>query len=201
MKLYYSPGACSMSPHISLREAGLSFDLAKVDLKAKTVEGGENFNDVNPKGYVPALRLDDGSVLTEGPAIVQYIADARPDSGLAPANGTPARYKLQEWLNFVSTEMHKPMGSMFNPAQTMEWKEAVQANLTRRLDWLEGELSTRSYLTGETFSVADGYLFTVLGWAPHLKFDLSGWKSVGAYTGRIAQRPAVQATLKAEGLA
>jgi len=201
MKLFYSPGACSMSPHIALREAGLSFDLAKVDLGAKTVEGGGDFNAINPKGYVPALQLDDGQVLTEGPAIVQYIADQKPGSGLAPANGTPERYKLQSWLNFVSTEMHKPMGSMFNPAQTREWREAVQANLTRRLDWLESELSSRDYLMGDSFSVADGYLFTVLGWAPHLKFDLSKWKAVGAYSERIAKRPAVQATLKAEGLA
>ena len=201
MKLYYSPGACSLSPHIALREAGLPVTLAKVDLKAKTVEGGENFLDVNPKGYVPALRLDDGQVLTEGPAIVQYIADLQPGSGLAPAAGTTERYRLQEWLNFVSTEVHKPMGSMFNPAQTKEWKEAVQAGLAKRLDWLESELSGRDYLMGKAFTVVDGYLFTVLGWGKYVGFDLGKWPAVGRYLGRIAGRPAVAEALKAEGLA
>jgi glutathione S-transferase len=201
MKLYYSPGACSLSPHIALREAGLPVTLAKVDLKAKTVEGGENFLDVNPKGYVPALRLDDGQVLTEGPAIVQYIADLKPGSGLAPAAGTTERYRLQEWLNFVSTEVHKPMGSMFNPAQTKEWKEAVQAGLAKRLDWLEGELSGRDFLMGKAFTVVDGYLFTVLGWGKYVGFDLGKWPAVSRYLGRIAGRPAVAEALKAEGLA
>jgi len=200
MKLFYSPGACSLSPHIALREAGLSFSLHKVDLKAKTVDSGEDFNGVNGKGYVPALELDSGEVLTEGPAIVQYIADQKPGAGLAPANGTMARYKLQEWLNFITTELHKPLGSMFNPAQTAEWKEAVKATLAKRLDWLARQLAGKQYLMGEKFTVADGYLFTVLGWAPHVGFDLGKWPVIQQYAGRIGQRPKVVEALQAEGL-
>jgi glutathione S-transferase len=200
MKLYYSPGACSLSPHIALREAGLPFTLHKVDLGTKTVDSGQDFHDVNGKGYVPALELDNGDVLTEGPAIVQYIADQKPAAGLAPAAGTPERYKLQEWLNFITSELHKAMGSMFNPAQTPEWKEGVKATLSKRLDWLSRELDGKPYLMGDTFTVADAYLFTVLGWAPHVGFDLSSWPVFERHAARVRERPKVVEALKAEGL-
>ena len=200
MKLYYSPGACSLSPHIALREAGLPFTLHKVDLGAKRVDSGEDFHDVNGKGYVPALELDNGEVLTEGPAIVQYIADLKPTAGLAPAAGTPERYRLQEWLNFITSELHKGMGSMFNPAQTPEWKEGVKATLSKRLDWLSRKLEGKPYLMGDTFTVADGYLFTVLGWAPRVGFDLSKWPVFEQYAARVRARPKVVEALKAEGL-
>jgi glutathione S-transferase len=200
MKLYYSPGACSLSPHIALREAGLPFTLHKVDLGAKRVDSGEDFHDVNGKGYVPALELDNGDVLTEGPAIVQYIADQEPSAGLAPAAGTLERYKLQEWLSFITSELHKGMGSMFNPAQTPEWKEGVKATLSKRLDWLSRELEGKPYLMGDTFTVADAYLFTVLGWAPHVGFDLSKWPVFEQHAARVRARPKVVEALKAEGL-
>jgi len=200
MKLFYSSGACSLSPHIALREAGIPFTLEKVDLKAKTLESGDDFNGVNGKGYVPALELDNGQVLTEGPVIVQYIADLKPSAGIAPAAGTMERYRLQEWLNFITSELHKPMGSMFNPAQTPEWKAAVQATLAKRLDWLSGKLESRPYLMGETFSVADGYLFTVLSWSKHVGYDLGKWPVIEQYLGRVAARPKVLEALKAEGL-
>ena len=200
MKLYYTPGACSLSPHIALREAGLPFSLHKVDLKNKKLESGEDFSSVNAKGYVPALVLDDGTLLTEGAAIVQYIADLKPAAGLAPASGTTERYKLQDWLNFISTELHKPMGSMFNPAQAPEWKEAVKAVLGKRLDWLSAQLQNRSYVMGDKFSVADAYLFTILNWSGMVGFDLSKWPVVQQYAARIAQRPKVVETLQAEGL-
>lgn len=200
MKLFYMPGACSLSPHIALLEAGLPFTLEKVDSQTKTFGSGDDFNSVNGKGYVPALELDDGLVLTEGPAIVQYIADQRPATGLAPAAGTPDRYKLQEWLNFVTSELHKAMGSMFNPAQTPEWKEAVKATLSKRLDWLSKQLGGKRYLMGDTFTVADGYLFTVLGWARHVGFDLSRWPLVQDYAARVGARPKVVEAMRAEGL-
>ena len=200
MKLFYSPGACSLSPHIALLEAGIPFSLQKVDLKEKKVESGEDFNGVNGKGYVPALQLDNGEVLTEGPAIVQYIADQNPAAGIAPAPGTMERYKLQEWLNFVTSEVHKPMGSMFNPAQSADWKEAVKATLAKRLDWLSETIDGKPYLMGETFSVADGYLFTVLGWAKMVGFDLGPWPVIQQYVARIGRRPKVVEAMKAEGL-
>jgi len=200
MKLYYSPGACSLSPHIVLREAGIPFTLHKVDLKAKKVESGEDYHGVNGKGYVPALHLDNGQTLTEGPAIVQYIADQKPASGLAPAAGTMDRYKLQEWLNFITSEVHKSMGSFFNPAQTPEWKEAVKVTLSKRLDWLAQQLQGKQYLMGDKFSVADAYLFTVLGWANHAGFDLSKWPVITQYVARVGARPKVVEAMKAEGL-
>jgi len=200
MKLFYSPGACSLSPHIALLEAGIPFTLGKVDLKNKRVESGEDFNGVNGKGYVPALQLDNGQVLTEGPAIVQYIADQKPATSLAPAAGTIERYKLQEWLNFISSEIHKPMGSMFNSAQTAEWREAVIATLSKRLDWLSKQLEGKQYLMGEKFSVADGYLFTILGWAKLVGFDLGKWPVIQQYVARVGQRPKVLEAMRAEGL-
>ena len=200
MKLFYTPGACSLSPHIALLEAGLPFTLSKVDLKDKKLESGEDFNSINGKGYVPALQFDDGQVLTEGSAIVQYIADQKPASGLAPAAGTVERYRLQEWLNFITAELHKPMGSMFNPAQAPEWKEAVKATLSKRLDWLSQQLEGKQYLLGDKFSIADGYLFTILNWAGMVKFDLGKWPLIQQYAARVAQRPKVVEAMKAEGL-
>ena len=200
MKLFYTPGACSLSPHIALLEAGLPFTLSKVDLKVKKLESGEDFNTINAKGYVPALQFDDGQVLTEGSAIVQYIADQKPAAGLAPAAGTVERYRLQEWLNFITAELHKPMGSMFNPAQAPEWKESVKATLSKRLDWLSKQLEGKQYLMGEKFSIADGYLFTILNWAGMVKFDMGKWPVLQQYAARVAQRPKVMEALKAEGL-
>ena len=200
MKLYYAPGACSLSPHIALREAGLDFSLEKVDLKAKKTAAGGDFLAVNAKGYVPALQLDNGEVLTEGPAIVQFIADQRPQSGLAPAAGTPERYRLAEWLGFINSEIHKSFSPLFNPDAAPQWKDAARANIAKRLDFIERHLEGKQYLMGERFTVADGYLFTVLNWSGWTKFDLSKWPRVQAYLARIAQRPKVREALAAEGL-
>jgi glutathione S-transferase len=200
MKLYYSPGACSLSPHIALHEAGIPFEAIKIDNKAKTTADGLNYMDVNSKGYVPALRLDDGSVLTEGPAIVQYIADKNPAARLAPAAGTIERYRLQEWLNFITSELHKNFGPLFNPAAGAEWKAGVTANLEKRFTWVDQQLAGKQYLMGDQFSVADGYLFTVLNWTTFIKMDLARWPNLIAYMGRVAARPKVQAAMKAEGL-
>jgi glutathione S-transferase len=200
MKLYFSPGACSLSPHIVLREAGLPFTLEKVNLKTKVTATEADYTRINPKGYVPALQFDDGSVLTEGPAIVQWVADEVPEKHLAPAPGTMERYRLIEWLNFVSTELHKTFSPLFNPA-TPEATRAMQlANLNKRLGYVEQHI-TGPYLTGEHFSVADAYLFTVLSWAKFVKLDLAPYPNVNALVARIAARPAVQAALQAEGLA
>lgn len=198
MKLYYSPGACSLAPHIAMREAGIPVDLKKVDLKAKQYEGGD-YKQVNGKGYVPAVETPDG-VLTECPVILQYIADQKPDSGLAPKPGDPARYKLQEMLNFTTSEMHKGFGNFFNPALTEEWRKAVSDRLAIRLDWLSKQLEGRQYAMGDKFTVADAYLFTILNWAGPSKFDLSKWPVITEYHKRVAGRPKVQEALKAEGL-
>ena len=201
MKLYYAPGACSLSPHIVAREAGIAIDLQKVDLKTKTLaDGGASYTAINGKGYVPALGLDDGALLTEGPAIVQYMADQKPESGLAPKAGTMDRLRLQDWLNFISTELHKAMGTFFNPKATTEWKDAVTERLGVRMDYLAKELAGKQYLMGDKFSVADAYLFTILNWAPMVKFDMSRWPAVTEYYKRVGARPKVQETLKAEGL-
>lgn len=200
MKLYYKAGACSLSPHIALREAGIEFEMEAVDLPTKRTASGADFTQINAKGYIPALVLDNGKVLTEGAAIVQYIADLKPESGLAPANGSEARYELQSLLSYISSELHKPMGSLFNPAQSQDWKATAQALLSKRLDWLVGELGEREYLLGDRFSVADGYLFTVLGWAGLVGFSLDPWPSLQAYRARIGARPKVVEALKAEGL-
>ena len=200
MKLYYSPGACSLSPHIVLREAGMKFDLAKTSTKTHTLADGSDYYAINPKGYVPLLELDNGERLTEGPAIVQYIADHAPASGLAPAAGTMDRYRLMEWLNFISTEIHKSFSPLFSEAAAPAWKDAARANIARRLDLIERHLEGRQYLLGERFSVADGYLFTVLNWSGWAKFDLSKWPRVQAYLARVAARPKVREALKAEGL-
>jgi glutathione S-transferase len=200
MKLYLSSGACSLAPHIALLEAGLPFETEKVDLKAKLTASGADFTTINSKGYVPALALDNGQVLTEGAAVLQYIADQKPEAGLAPAAGTLARYQLQEWLTFISSEIHKPMGSMFNPAQSADWKTAVTATLTKRLDWLTTQLDGKDYLLNNQFSVADAYLFTVLNWANFVGFSMAPWPVVQAFSARVAARPKVVEALKAEGL-
>lgn len=200
MKLYYSPGACSLSPHIALCEAGLPYELVRVDLQQATTEDRRDYHSVNPFGYVPALELNDGEILLEGPAIVQYIADQAPDKGLAPPAGSLARYRLQQWLNFISTELHKGFGALFNPALPDEAKEIMKGLIGQRLDVLAPKLENSDYLMGDAFTVADGYLFTVLGWCPHIGFDLSRWPALGAYLGQVGARPAVQKALKEEGL-
>lgn len=200
MKLYFAPGACSLSPHIALREAGFAFDLEKVDLKAKTTAGGEDFKAVNPKGYVPALKLDDGTVLTEVAAVVQYVADKKPEAKLAPAAGSPDRFPFQEWLNFIATEIHKGTSPLFNPATPDAYKQIVTAKLGERYDYLSKHLEKRPFLVGQSFTVADGYLFTILNWTKFLNIDLGKWPVLKAYYDRVAARPAVQAAMKAEGL-
>jgi glutathione S-transferase len=200
MKLYYSPGACSLSPHIVSREAGIPLDLQKVSTKDKTMEGGGDYWQVNGKGYVPALKLDDGQVLTEGPAIVQYLADRKPESGLAPKNGTPERYRLQEWLNFVTAEIHKGFSPLFRPTTPEEYKTISKENLAKRFDWLNQQLEGKDYLMGKTFTVADAYLFVVLGWTKPTGIDLSRWPNLAAYHARIAARPKVKEAMVAEGL-
>ncbi|HZF25050.1 MAG TPA: glutathione transferase GstA [Steroidobacteraceae bacterium] len=198
MKLYYATGTCALSPHIALLEAGLKFDLEKVDIKAKKLADGGDYLQINPKGYVPALKTDDGKVLTEGPAIVQYIADRKPESGLAPAAGTFERYQLQEWLNFISTEIHKQFSPLFNPTLSTDAKDYSRANLAKRFEYLNKLLEGRQFLMGERFTVADGYLYTVLNWAKPMGIDLSRWPAVAAYHAGIAARPKVQEAVKAE---
>ena len=200
MKLYYSPGACSLSPHIVLNEAGLKFEPVLTDLKSHTVAGGSDFYAINSKGYVPMLELDSGERLTEGPAIVQYIADQVPDKKLAPANGTLARYRLQEWLNFITSELHKGIGGLFNPAMPDAGKAVIKARATDKLGWVDKQLEDKQYLMGDAFSVADAYLFTIANWTQHVGIDISGLKNLGAFQARMAARPAVQAAMKAEGL-
>jgi glutathione S-transferase len=200
MKLYYSPGACSLSPHIVLLEAGLPFTLEKVDLKSKKTAAGIDYLTVNTKGSVPALQLEDGRVLTEGPAIVQYLADLKPDSGLAPRAGTFERYQLMEILNFITSELHKGYGPLFNPKISADWKASVLLILDKKLAWVSGFLGNKPYLMGNTFTVADPYLFTVLRWSDHVRIDLAPWPALMAYQARVAQRPKVEQALKDEGL-
>lgn len=200
MKLYFAPGACSMGPHIALREAGYQFDLERVDIPKKKTEHGEDFWKINPKGYVPALQLDDGQVLTEGSVILQYLADLKPESGLAPKLGTMERYRLMEWLNFVSAEIHKQIGALFNPQLTPEMKQVQLGVIGRRLTALEAMLNGRQYLMGDKFSVADAYLFNILNWTNIHKIDLGPWPKVKDYFARVGARAKVQETLKAEGL-
>lgn len=200
MKLYYSPGACSLSPHIVLREGGFDFQLERVDLQGSVTESGADYRAVNPNGYVPALQLDDGQVLTEGPAIVQYLADQVPEKRLAPPAGTMERYRLMEWLSFISTELHKGFGALFNPKLPDEAKAVIKSQLVSRIEHANRLLTGKTYVMGDTFTVADAYLFTVLGWSKYVDFDLSPWPTLTAYLGRVAARPAVQAALAAEGL-
>ncbi len=199
MKLYYSPGACSMAPHIVLREAGYNFDLVKVDVPNKKTASGEDYWKINPKGYVPALALDSGEILTEVGVIVQYLADKKPEAGLAPALGTMERYRLMEALNFAATEIHKQVGALFNPQMTAPMKEVQLAVIGRRFNALEKALEGREYITGK-YSIADAYLFAVLNWTNVHRIDLAKWPNIKAYMARIAARPKVQETLRAEGL-
>ena len=199
MKLYYSPGACSHAVHIVLRELKYKFDIEKVDLAAKKTETGEDYLAINPKGYVPALKLDDGTVLTEVGVIIQYLADQKPRRGLAPKPRTPERYKLMEWLNFTATEIHKGISDFYNPKLTPEWREAKLDRLGKRFDFLNKALGANEYLMGE-FSIADAYLFTVLNWTKRLNIDVSNWPNIQSFIARIAERNTVKKAMKAEGL-
>jgi glutathione S-transferase len=199
MQLYYAPGACSLSPHIVAREAGIPVRLEKVDLKTHRTANGEDYYIVNPKGYVPTLKLDDGNTLTEGPAIVQYLADQKPESGLAPPNGTFARYKLQEWLTFINGEIHKPFGVLFSNASETVRKEAVE-KINKRFAWMEKELGDKPFLTGDAFTVADAYFFVMLSWAHRHKIDLTPYPKLEAYFARVKSRPEVLEAMKEEGL-
>ncbi len=202
MKLYYSPGACSLSPHIVLHEIEAPHEAVRVDLKTKkTVEAGGDYLKVNPKGQVPALALEDGKVLTEGPAIVQYLADLKPEAGLAPANGSLARYELQGWLNYLSSEIHKSFSPLFAPATPEAYRETLREKLKAQFDFLNGELATREYVAGDSFSVADAYLFTLTNWARGAKLDLAPYPNVLAYRKRVGDRDAVKKAMKHEGLA
>lgn len=202
MKLYYLPGACSLASHIVLREVGDRFDLDKLDHASKKTEGGKDFLAINPKGYVPVLTLDSGDVLTEGAAILQYIADQHPETGLAPAAGTLERFRLNENLTFISSELHKSFSPLFNPAISDAEKQAAETRVRQKLDQVERQLSDgRSYLLGETFTVADAYLFVVTNWTGMFGIALDSWPHLAAFQQRVAAREAVQSALKAEGLA
>jgi len=200
MKLYYSPGACSLSPHIVLREAGLAFTLEKTDLKTKKTAGGADYWSINSKGTVPALQLDDGRVLTEGPAVVQYIADSAPDSGLAPRFGTFGRYRLMEMLNYIGTELHAGFHPLFTPSSSPEVKAAAVESLVKKFDWLSKRITAGKFVLGEVFTAADAYLFTVLRWTDFVKIDRGKWPTLAAYFELVGHRPKVQEALKAEGL-
>lgn len=200
MKLYYSPGACSLSPHIVLREAGLAFEPVLAPTKTHKLPDGSDYYAINPLGYVPMLELDDGTRLREGPAIIQYIADQVPTKNLAPANGTLPRYRLQEWLTFIGTEIHKQFSPLFNPAIPEEAKQVFRDKLAQRFEFVDGQLEGRDYLMGDHFGVADAYLFTVSNWAKPMNIDLSQRRNLLAWRERVAARPAVQEAMKVEGL-
>ena len=200
MKLYYSPGACSLSPHIALHEAGLAHELVRVDLKAKKTEKGDDYTKINPKGQVPALALDSGELVTEGPVIVQMIADRAAGKNLAPARDTAERYKLMEWLNFITTELHKNFGPMFSPVLADDAKAFFKDRVMGKFKYLETALAGKDYVMGKQFTVADAYLFTMLSWAERLKFDLSGMPNLLADKARVGARPKVQEALTKEGL-
>lgn len=198
MKLYLTPGACSLSPHIVAQEAGIPLELKKVDLRTKKVSDGSNYTEINPKGSIPLLQLDDGTKLTEGPAIVQYLADQKPQAGLMPAAGSMDRYRVLEWLNFLTSELHKSFSPLFNPAASEDWKKSAGAAIQRHFDLLGQHLKDHQFLVGGRFSVADAYLFTILGWTKYVGIDLAKWPALQAYAERIGARPKVQAALQAE---
>jgi glutathione S-transferase len=198
MKLYYSPGACSLSPHITALEAGIDLEIEKVDTKTKKTETGRDFLAINPKGYVPTLELDDGQVLTEGPTIVQYLADLKPESGLAPKHGTMERYRLQEMLGYINSELHKAYSPLFSSTTPPEVRADREAYLKKRYAILEKVLADKPYLFGAHFTAADAYLFTVTQWATYVKLDLSEFPNLQAFQKRVAERPAVQAAITAE---
>jgi glutathione S-transferase len=201
MKLYYFPGACSLSPHIVALEAGIPLQLEKTDITTKLTESGEDFGKINPKGYVPTLMLDNGEVLTEGTAIVQYLADLKPESGLAPANGTLPRYRLQEMLGYINSELHKNYSPLFSPDTADQVRQQRKDYLLKRYTLLNDVLAGQPYLLGESFTAADAYLFTITNWAGHVGLDLSRFAALADFQQRVASRPAVQAALVAEGLA
>jgi glutathione S-transferase len=200
MKLYYSPGACSLSVHITLRESGMAFTLVAAPTKTHQLADGTNYYSINPLGYVPLLELSDGTRLTEGPAIVQYIADQVPEKNLAPSNGSVARAQMQGWLNFIGTELHKGFAPLFNPATPAEYKPMVIEKLLSRFQWVDQHLGGKKYLMGEAFSVADPYLFNVSNWAPLVKVDISNFSNIATFRERMRERPTVQEAMKAEGL-
>jgi glutathione S-transferase len=200
MKLYYSAGACSLSPHIALKESGLAFEAISAPTKTHTLPDGSDYYAINPLGYVPLLVLDDGRQLREGPAILQYIADQVPDKNLAPANGTFERYKLQEWLTFIGTELHKNFSPLFTPGMPEEAKSIIKTRLAARFKWVDGELAKTPYLMGDAFTVADGYLLTVTKWTKFVGLDISSLANLAAYMERVGARPAVQEAMRAEGL-
>jgi glutathione S-transferase len=198
MKLYYSPGACSLHPQIVLREAGLPFDLVRVDLRAHKLADGSDYYAINPKGYVPVLELDDGAHVTEGAVIDQYLADRNPSAKLLPPAGTLERIRVQEWLHFIATEIHKQFSPLFNPMLPDADRETQRKKIATRFDYIEKDLGTKSYLTGETFTVADAYLFNMLRWTAHTGIDLARWPRLAAYVARIEPRPSVKAAIEAE---
>jgi len=200
MKLYYAPGACSLSPHIVAREAGIPIQLQKVNTKDKSMEGGGDFWQVNPRGYVPVLELDNGERLTEGPAIVQYLADQKPDSGLAPKAGSLERYRLQEWLNFLTSEVHKQFSPLFKPNTPEDYKPIAKQNIATRFDWLDKQLAGKDYLTGKQFTVADAYLFVLTNWTKPTQIDLAKWPNIQAFNKRVAARAKVKEAMQFEGL-
>jgi glutathione S-transferase len=200
MKLYFSPGACSLSPHIVSRELGIPVELRKVNTKDKTIEGGGDYWKINGRGYVPALELDNGEILTEGPAIVQYLADQKPEAGLAPRAGTFERYRLQEWLNFLTSEIHKQFSPLFKPNTPEDYKPIVKQNLATRFDWLDQQLAGKEFLMGKQFTVADAYLFVLLNWTKFQAIDLAKWPNLAAFQKRVGARPKVQEALQHEGL-
>ena len=200
MQLYYSPGACSLASHITAREAGIALDLKRADLKAKKVEDGSDYLAINSKGSVPALKLDNGQVLTEGVAIMQYLADQMPASNLAPKNGSLERYRVQEWLNYITSEVHKSFSPMFNPANDPAVKEYALTNLQKKFDWINTQLTGKKFLTGDAFTIADAYLFTVVNWTNGLGIDLAKWPALKEFQARVAARPKVQEAMAAEGL-
>ena len=200
MKLYYAPGACSLSPHIVSRELGIPLELKKVNTKDKTIEGGGDYWKVNARGYVPALVLDNGETLTEGPAIVQYLADQKPEAVLAPKAGSFERYRLQEWLNFLTSEIHKQFSPLFKPNTPEDYKPIAKQNLASRFDWIDQQLAGRDYLMGKQFTVADAYLFVLLNWTKFQGIDLAKWPNLAAFQQRVGARPKVQEALQAEGL-
>ena len=200
MKLFYSPGACSLSPHIVLREAGVDVALERVDLKSKKTEHGADFTTVNPKGQVPTLQLNTGEILTEGPVIVQYIAELNPAAGLTGAPGSMTRWRVLEWLNHITSELHKGFSPLFRPNTPDAYKEIARANLAAKFDALEKHMAGRDYLTGDAFTAADAYLFTVMNWGKFTGIDIARWPTLAAYHARVAARPKVQEALAAEGL-
>lgn len=200
MKLFYAPGTCSLAPHIALREAGLEFTLEKVDDKTKLTDAGRNYLDINPNGYVPALEIEPGLVLTEGPAIMQYIADRAPQSGLAPANGSLERYQLQSWLNFITSELHKGFSPLFKPGTPAEARTQFKEYLGTRFGHVERHLSRQNHLLASGFSIADAYLFVVSGWSGFVGIELERWPHLVAFRKRIQERPSVQAAIRSEGL-